>query len=169
MMNVKEISIYVTSNIPKLPKLGKLEPLVRSYPEELTNRTGVININFPASQENSVDEGSSSCLYPMPKLNQINETNPTLICTTIFTSSQKQGLITVGITCRNDLAPDINTNENVILNLAATYSGLPVKKIVFTEIQISKLYFYWTLFLETKSDYAIHNARRLKPQYNQVI
>ena len=24
-------------------------------------------------------------------------------------------------------------------------------------------------FLETKSDYAIHNARRLKPQYNQVI
>ena len=43
---MKEISIYVTSIIPKLPKLGKLEPLVRSYPEEHTNRTGVININF---------------------------------------------------------------------------------------------------------------------------
>ena len=32
-----------------------------------------------------------------------------------------------------------------------------------------KIIFLLNTFLETKSDYAIHNARRLKPQYNQVI
>ena len=46
--------------------------------------------------------------------------------------------------------------------------GCQTKKIVFTELK-SQNHIFNEHYLGTTSDYGIHNARRLKPQYTQDI
>ena len=47
-------------------------------------------------------------------------------------------------------------------------TGLPDKKLFLLKLK-SQNYIFTEHFLGTKSDYAIHNARHLKPQYTHVI
>ena len=55
--------------------------------------------------------------------------------------------------------------------MTVTSSGLPVKKIVFTKTQVSKLYIFTEHFFgnQIRLCDTVQNARRLKPQYTHVI